>query len=508
MKFTEFTPSAKAAVLRYLIPGIILAHLAITITLAKIENIWIDEGFSLHTTQYGVGQAIRRAMSFEEQPPMYFALLSLWRKINASYFFARLFSVICIFLSLVIFTNISHKLINDLHPAWITAVIAFNPFIIWAATELRCYAFVILMATLLGQFFWEGYLSEPPKERAKWYYALCALIALYTFYFLGFLLIANACALIILKRWRALRTYLLSMVLVALGFAPFIWVVLHQVSVATTTAVGELTLWEGLTWVGRTVLFFLLLIHSDDPSLLLTLARIAVLGVVLGIVGYKLRQKPHHSFFPPEARAYLTILTVLFFAHTGVVTFLGPLSLYYRYLLYILPSLFGGVFLGVSALGGKKGVIACACLMLCVGIAGDLVKFPRIKLGDWARVAAYIMHAEQPEQPILLYCSDAALPFQAHYAGINTIMPTIPQKMNFDKFDLYDCIIQDVTELAQVFSNALNESSSFWLITDTNTSYRGVGYSHTLLIDYINEKYSIVTTKNFYGSTVRFVQKK
>ena len=85
---------------RLVVPVLILLHLALTLFLAYRLNIWVDEAFSLHTSGRGVGYALHQALHFELQAPLYFVLLSAWRKIDSSIFFARLLSVASVALSL------------------------------------------------------------------------------------------------------------------------------------------------------------------------------------------------------------------------------------------------------------------------------------------------------------------------------------------------------------------------------------------------------------------------
>jgi hypothetical protein len=71
------------------------AYLVVTTFLAWRLNLWRDEMYSLHSTSGSPRFAFDQAIHFELQPPVYFVALALWRSIEASPFFARLFSVLC-----------------------------------------------------------------------------------------------------------------------------------------------------------------------------------------------------------------------------------------------------------------------------------------------------------------------------------------------------------------------------------------------------------------------------
>jgi uncharacterized membrane protein len=105
-------------------------------------------------------------------------------------------------------------------PVWLVAALAFHPFSIWAAVELRTYAFCILLSVLLLLFF-DAYLAETASRSARWGYAIVALAALYSHYFLA-CLIAGQGAVLLLRRGAGLRCYLISMIAVSLGFLPLV----------------------------------------------------------------------------------------------------------------------------------------------------------------------------------------------------------------------------------------------------------------------------------------------
>src|SRR5215213_6298783 len=73
---------------------LILAHLAVTLPLAYFLNVWMDEASTLYTTQNGFFQTFQNVFADEKQAPLYFLLLSLWRELNGSIFFARALSIV------------------------------------------------------------------------------------------------------------------------------------------------------------------------------------------------------------------------------------------------------------------------------------------------------------------------------------------------------------------------------------------------------------------------------
>lgn len=509
MRSISLTPAVKAMLSRAVVPGIILVHLAITIILSNTLNLWYDEAYSLQTTQSGISYAFTRAINFEEQPPLYFVLLNIWRNINDSYVFARFFSTLCTTLTLIVFVNISRTFVKNLHPGWLTAVVAFNPYMLWAATEIRCYAFVILLSTVLCKLFCDAYLSEHPIMHSKWYYTLASIAGLYTFYFLGFLLVANAFVLLLSKRWHALCIYLLSMVIAAICFVPMVWMVTQQVASNTTTAEISVSFLQGLEWIGNMAFSFII----PGKRFLLSSPRQLIFWISIVLVLVFIFRK-REIIIMPVTLAFLIIAPMLWLFMFMVVVG-ANIDISDRHILFIYPPFILCVLFVVMVIVGEKGMIACSLMMFflsahtCIwGWPTGIVKFPRTKWGEWDRVASYIMEAEKEKQPIFVYRSEAMLPLKWYYSGKNTLIP-FPREANVEQYDLIgDGVLTDEREVAQILSTHLDNSQRFWLITDTLTTYRGVTFGHELLLSVINQRYHVVSIKEFHGSTVRLIQKK
>jgi len=216
-----------------LLPILIFLNFSITLSLAANLNIWTDEAYSLNTTGKDIGYALHQALYFELQPPLYFILLNLWRSLNSSFLFARLFSILCITLAIYVVAGVSRRFLKEIPPCLVAASVAFNPFVIWAAVEIRLYAFAILLSALLLLSFFDGYLTEVSQAKARWCYLVFSALAIYTQYYLGFLLVANAVALLVVKRWYALRNYIFGMSVVGLCFTPMLMILFYQIDAHT-----------------------------------------------------------------------------------------------------------------------------------------------------------------------------------------------------------------------------------------------------------------------------------
>ena len=200
----------------YILPFL---HVLITIPLAYYLNIWADEGSTLYTTNNGFFQTVQNVFQDEKQAPLYFLLLSVWRLISSSIFFARLFAIICSVFSIVIFFKIVRKFWNEKTAYFATAFFAIHPYLIFVSLEIRVYALIVLLSLILTKFFFEGYLErrkimldqKKNIRNTQIFFILTAVFSVYTNYYLGFMLVGFFAVLLVLRRWQAAKTYFLQM---------------------------------------------------------------------------------------------------------------------------------------------------------------------------------------------------------------------------------------------------------------------------------------------------------
>ena len=84
----------------------LILYTVVLLFLAHKLLIWEDEAYSLNTSSADLINVIKQSYNFEGQPPAYFVILAIWRKIDSGIFFARLFSLIFIGCSAIFFYKI------------------------------------------------------------------------------------------------------------------------------------------------------------------------------------------------------------------------------------------------------------------------------------------------------------------------------------------------------------------------------------------------------------------
>ncbi len=425
-------------------------HLALALPLAYVLNIWADEASTLYTTQ-NISHALSHAMADELQAPLYFWVLSVWRQIDGSIFFARAFSILCSLASIKIAFDVARRFL----PAYarkfapvIVAIFALHPLLFWASTEIRGYALVILLSGLLLRFFYDAYLAEKPAIKDRVVYVAIAAVALYANYFLGFILVGNFCALLALRKFRLATHYLGHMAVVGVLFSPLGYALTGQLE--TRTQMGDRSLFESVRTLWQHLQTFLLPVNvfseeTNVPAFLrLWIFRLGAAGIVIYLWAKRFKGLSENTV----ALGIISLVPALFLL--AVVWLLGSGYANIRHgSLLLLPVImfFSALLYEVFA---KKGLLVWTILLAFFIPFATLQEFTGqefagpgstapgstapestapgstalVKRGDWEKAAAYVEANEKPGQTILLFKPYDSLAFKVYYKGPNSVLPS------------------------------------------------------------------------------------
>ena len=481
-----------------------LLGLVVSITLAYLLDIRFDEAFTLNTTSQGPVYAARQAIKFEQQSPLYFVVLSLWRYIDPSVFFARLFSVLCVPLFVLVAAEVSKRYLKNVNPLLAAAIIALHQQVVWNSLDIRLYALMMLLSGLLFFLFYDGYLAETPRTRSRVLYIIVAVLSLYTQYYLGFQLVAGAFALLVLRRWRPLRQYVLDMLIAGVVFAPMLFVVTGQVSAVgerTNDSFSRLLLMKGLY---QQIVPLAISVQWIEPeslkrwSVRIVIFIIAVLFVKKLLAGRKAED---------IALGTITLaLTAIFFV---TYYFLGDEGLQQRHMSSLILPL---VLLPLSALSifkNSKFIYGWLALAVFLNIGSLYAVYkPMAKPGDFRRVAQYLIASERADQPILVIHADAVLPLAYYYKGQNKLV-AVPQQNSFDDWNPRNNIIKDEAQILDLIDKQPNKPERFWLVNDGWCGQGSVSFNCQILEDVVNKYFETESTQEFFEpTTVRLLRRK
>ncbi len=499
----------------------ILTHLAIVLPLAFYLNIWADEGSTLHTTEHGIFQAWQAALADEKQAPLYFWTLSLWREINHSIFFARLFSVFCSAAAIKLFADLTRRLFDGKTAILMTAFFALHPYLIWASLEIRVYSAVVLLSVGLLKSASEGYFDQdaPDRKRKQIYFVMLSVVALYTNYYSGFTLVGIFFALLMTKNWNAVKRYFLQMIVVGAAVAPLLWAIKSQFSANTSEFQAEKSVVEGLQILWNFALTFVLPTEITPPetstavsNIRLWLVRLAMAAGIVFLMSKRRKLSERELIFGTIATTIFVFLLAAYFLlganyveirHAAVL--FAPLILFGGAILHSFSNAESRIINAKSSALPNILKVAAGLIAAAFFVYSICTLYPNwAKRGDWARVGEYLERNEKPNQPIVVFTAFDALTVPYHYHGTNRILPD-------EKF--FDWGFEDEIGSANswrrqtefIVSEIPSDADEIWLLTNEKCR---AGQSCEPLENFVRANYTIIQEKDFYKEKVRLLRRK
>ena len=392
---------------------IMALFLSFTVPLAATLNLWVDEAYSLETTNGGLHHAFERALDFEMQPPMYFLLLTLWRKIDDSVLFARLLSIIFVLAAVALSMAVGSRFLKQT-PAWIPAlIVAVNPITVYAALEIRIYSLVLLLSALMLLLFYDGYLSRDDNGKSRLLFITTSVIALYTHYFLGFIL-AGATLVVLLRRdWPRFKSYAMGMLVVGAAFLPMVFTVLGQVSSIRDLQVNEHTIniLAGIKLLYRRIIEYILPKHWNEPGIFEVIRDWVFRSWIL--FGFIVIGRAWRRTIKANGVSGIFIILLVTVACFFVVRNILGIDLLksYHTVVLLIPVTLSFILLFEQV--GQTLVHICATVVVLFSVVSVAYTYqPMAKLGDWKRAADYVMDCEGKNEPIFLFRNEGILGFK------------------------------------------------------------------------------------------------
>ena len=498
------------------ISAVIILHLVITLPLAYFLNIWSDEASTLYTTERGFLQTFQNVFADEKQAPLYFLALSVWREISHSIFFARFFSIVFSVIAIKVFYDLARRFFDEKAAFFITVFFALHPFLIWTSLEIRVYSLVVLLSVLLLKFFADGYLNNENISRkgakAQRFYILIAVVALYTNYYLGFLLVGNFFALVVCRKWRDARRYFLQMLFVGLAILPLLWTIKTQLAAVSGDVQTPREIAVGVRIIWNEVLNFVLPTELFPPEEMTAISFSRVWFVRLAIFGGGFLLIKTRRIFDEKILAFgvicVTICVFLLFAYF----LLGDIYVEVRHAALLFPPLI--LFVGVvlkeifpQKRKDAKNYLPIAAAILLTGLFAYSIStlYPNLaKRGDWARVCEFIQQNEKPNQPIIVFTVFDALDLPYYYQGANRILPA-EKFFNWGIEGEYGAADSLKKENEYVISQIPPAAPEIWLATGERCQ---MTKACAPLENFVAANYTVIEEKDFYKEKVRLLRKK
>jgi hypothetical protein len=397
-------PSAEKLA-RWASVGVMALYAVVAAVGAFDKGAWIDEGYTMVTTSGTLGEAFTRALRLESQPPLYFVVLNLWRRIDPSLGFARLLSIVIVGVAAFAVSR-AVRAADPRSPPWLDPlVLAFvlaNPFTFAYAAEARGYciqlavgagaAWVLCSATARGRAT-RGHVLA---------FVVTGVLAVYTHYFAG-LTVATLVALAWFRRLLSFRQLALIAALGAVIAAPLAFFASKHA--AHVNVQGMPLVDSGLTVLGSLLMNAVPGVTRRWP---LQLAWVVALALVCVVVVFR-RRSGAPALSPAVSTLALAVLA-LALAFTGFGVVAGQTALLDRYLASLYAASWVGVVLLLGGLLGwrRAGLALVAVVALAVLRTGKIQALGH-KSGDWREVGRWITERGSASRLLYVYPAEEAL---------------------------------------------------------------------------------------------------
>jgi len=476
-------------------------HVAVALWLNGTMNLWQDELFTMYATGGSWTETYVRARDFELQPPVYYFLLHAWRLVGDSPFWLRTISTAAT-AGAVLFGAAAIRLwAGDRAAGWGALLLASSPVTLWAATEMRCYALVLLLTSLLWWLLLRGFLSERGTSLDRVAFSLVALASLYTHYYLGFTLVAGGLAVLLSWRKSAIVAYGVSMFAVGLLFLPQALLVRAQVAdhvpvdardeVRTPAGGAREVYWRmqdyllPFDWDGawRTQL-----VKSRD-----LIFRVGGVGVLIALTIGARRQ---------QLRMLLAALVILCICFLLLRIRLGPDFFLSRYTISLLLPAVSAMLVAATCTRRAVLLTVVGLLALVANVSSAVAEYRTpYKLGDWQRVAQRLRDEARPSEPIFAYINETELPLR-HYLGAAPRIVPIPVPMALEHYDPSTCELTSPDPLEAAWARELGPDETFWLVICHDKPFQGIVRNADIVERFLANHCRVLEMHEYLGTRV------
>jgi 4-amino-4-deoxy-L-arabinose transferase-like glycosyltransferase len=217
--------------------AVLLLAFALRVFLVDVQSLRGDEALSVIYAQKPLVEIIEITRFVSGHPPLFYSTLHFWQaQTGTSEFAVRLYAVWWSVLSVSLILALGSALFGREAATWAAFLVAFNPFHIMHAQDLRAYTMLVALAALSCLALWNALYGGRAQRggrgvwlRATWtswfLYAVSGLAVVYCHYFGAFVVLAQG-MFFLWARWRgraSWRAGILAFGAIGALLLPWLW---------------------------------------------------------------------------------------------------------------------------------------------------------------------------------------------------------------------------------------------------------------------------------------------
>ncbi|MBN1825663.1 MAG: glycosyltransferase family 39 protein [Candidatus Eisenbacteria bacterium] len=401
---------------------VLLFAAALALRLARIgaESFWLDEAYSWRLASADLQSIWAGAVGNRHTPPLYYAILHLWRVFGDGAAPLRALSAVIGALAVPLFYRLGRELLDRRAGLLAAAAASLSPFLVYYGQEARGYT--LLLALILAAAIALLRYVERGGAGPAVLFAAASTLALYTHYYAGFALVAmNLFALFELRRRRAeLLLWIALQAAIVLAYLP--WAI-NLIGAGTGGGQGfRRFLFSQIPYsLFRFAAGYGLLPLTPEAKRAMgsfVARNLPVLILYLGVFGALLLRGAVRTARRGRPFRFLILLAAVPYALAIAVSLFSNL-ISERYLQVSFP------FLALLAIEGGRGIrgragralpaVAAALLLFALGAHyGN----PRAGKTEWRAAAAAVAEGEREGDLVLVAPAYVEEPFRFAYRGV------------------------------------------------------------------------------------------
>jgi hypothetical protein len=404
------------------------------------------------------------------------------------------FSTLCALGFIALIVLIARRVWPGKTPWPWAAAAAIHPFVVFAALEIRLYAFALVLAALLWLTFDAGFASGRDR-RARVGFVLATIVAAWTQYYLAFVAIALVAGLAA-NNVRRLRAAVVALAIAGAGILPLVPIARAQ---AGTYALNG-GVFSGVKAAMDPMFDFLLPHDFIGHGIFADLGYGLILLVACALV---LVGKPAWTPRVRAASVALTTLVVLYaaailVAHVEFVIprhAVGMLALTFAFAI----ALFGAMR---SPRRGAARAFLAALYTACA-LATLVVNYHAgAKLGDWGRVGTYLDAHVRPGDVVALFEPESEAPLR-RYLHVSAPLVVLPQPLSYQTWSLRQYEFHSEAQARRGVASLAKRARHVWFVFDGNCEAQPLKFGCAYLEDALRANFRTVSTEAFYHASVR-----
>jgi mannosyltransferase len=464
------------------------------------KSFWFDEGVSVAIARLDWYNFARILWRREANMSLYYFLLHYWLHFGGSEFFVRSLSVLFAIASVPAIYLLGRRLLDSRVGLIAAALLAVNAYHVQYSQEARAYSLMVLLCLLSSLYFLK--CVDEPSRGNRTAYILCSVLAIYSQFFSGLLVIAQWISLSILDREPTAPPTRAG------TRSDFRWIALlvsPLVAFVATTGTGP------LRWVQRPGLhdlwiFALHLTGNGGPWLLFAYAAACFTALLPVFRAHRARRVLCESW-----RYRFLLLWLLF----PIVLTLGlslakPLFVA-RYFIFCLPALLLLVACGVTRLRPAWLMVPAVLFLLAFSLPGTIGSYKHdldIQRDDWRAATHFLLDHAEPSDALLFHVPMGRMPYEFYDSVLKpaSAAPIVLYPSHGDRVTFLDFVEKpNDAELAR----SLPQHPRAWLVLTYAETQSGLPDARSIeLTKLLGNFYLTVEQHEFPGIEILLYSKK